>query len=454
MVHQLSDPTIAITLLGEDMRQLWMKGSLVAVLLVVSPGLLAAGFVCKQSNGIAEKKICGDDVLSRLDDQLAQSFMQARSRAGKHEEDLVRDQRNWLAERNDFLIFRSDPQDVYRERIEFLDHLFRDAKQSSPLLQAIYDHITNPRSTVNDANQPWGVLGGDGSVFRMAEEQNLKDVKSAPFDLDAFKALVEPMEADMLAFLRAEQVGGVSAEGGTGHWVSWSLFDWSGRATHTIATPIVLDNCGECSSGLAEYQGKAYALHVAPGITTGDLEVQAHLGGDQWGEASRLLIRYDGLLLPSISQCAERGCQELSKIADKIVARYDKSYDATTWVENMSASDSAKFELLETLTQQQRSQLGSLPDFDGHPKYQNYFFREFGESASWFPVLWHGELLIGRIGNGRGGAHDSPDWVLAIWRWDGHVFTPLLGMVTGKESGRILLAAFLPSKYRVTIVSH
>jgi uncharacterized protein len=437
------------------MRQYWMKGLLVVVLLVISPWLFATGFDCKQASGIAEKKICNDDVLSRLDDQLTQSFMQARSRAGKHENDLVRDQRNWLADRNDVLVFRSDPQDMYRERIEFLDHLFRDSKPSSPLLQAIYDHITKFPSFANDAHQPWGMLGGDGSVFRMAEEQNLRDVKSAPFDLDALNDSIEPMEADTLVWLRAEQVGGVSAEGGTGHWVSRSLFDWSGRATHFITTPIVLDICGECGSGgLAEYQGNAYALHLGSDITTGDLEVQAHLGGNQWGEASRLFIRYDPRLLPSISQCAEQDCQKLSKIADKIVARYDKSYDATTWVKNLSAGDKARFELLMQLAEQNSSQLGGLPDFDGHPKYQTYFYRDFGESTSWFPVPWHGELLLGRIGHGQGGAHESLDWVLAIWRWDGHAFTPILGMVTEKESGRILLAAVLPSKYKVTIASH
>jgi uncharacterized protein len=434
------------------MPHLWIKGWLVAVLTVVSPGLLAGGFDCKQSNGIAEKRICDDNKLSRLDDQLGQSFMQAVSRAGKREKDLVRDQRNWLAERNDSLIFGSDPQDVYRERIKFLDLLFRDGKQSSPLLKAIYDHVTNTRHAANDANPPWGSLGGDGSVFHMAAGQNLNDVKSAPFDLNPLKVLIEPMEADMLFILRANQVGGVSAEGGTGHSFSWSLFDWSGGVTHTIATPIVLDHCFGCGSGLTEYQGKAYALRLEADITTGDLEVQTYLGGDQWGAASRLLLRYDDLLLPSISQCAERGCQELSKIADKIVARYDKSYVATTWVKNISAIDSARFKLLEQLARQQGSQLASLPDFGGQPKYQNYFFSEFGESSSWFPVQWQGEQLIGRIGHGRAGAHDSLDWVLAIWRLEGHAFKPLLGMVTEKETGRVLLAAFLPTKYKINVV--
>jgi uncharacterized protein len=434
------------------MRQLWMKSLLLMAWSITSPLVSAAGFDCKQAKDVVERTICGDSQLSQLDDQLTQSFQQAHIRAGTLADVLLRDQRNWLAERNESVAFVRDPVDVYKERIQFLEHLFREPKIPSPLLQGIYSHIAVARSFSPDANGPWAALGGNGSVFHLAEERGLDEAESLPFDLGDLKTSADSDDgAKTLAFLDAMHVGGISIEAGTSHCIDWSLFSWSGRTTRAVHTPIILeDYCAEggATGGLAEYQGRAYALQFNENATsTGDLDVQPYLK-ERWGMPERLEIRYDVQLLPSTFQCALPNCEELKKKADKIVAYYDKSYDVAALAEALKADDQAKFKLLQQEAEHV-AMLGILPNFDGRQTYQGYFYTGFGGSGAYFPILWHGELLLGRIANGQHGAHDSLDWVLAIWRWNGHTFVPALGMVTLKERKSILLSAIVPSPYTV-----
>jgi uncharacterized protein YecT (DUF1311 family) len=428
-----------------------MAGLLVSGWLIVASSAWAASFDCVHAKGVAEQAICKDDYLSQLDDQLNQSFAQARARAGQHTGALIQDQRNWLAERNEAVLFGSDAADVYKERIDFLEHLFRDAKTSSPLLQAIYDHIN--AASPSDVKDPQNPPGSDGAVFHWAEERDPDDAKSLPFDLGDLKTNMDAEDgAKTLVFVDALHVGGISIQVGTSHCVDWTLFSWRDRVVHVIHTPIIIeDYCAEGGTigGLVEYRGRAYALRFDGSASfRGDLEVQPYVK-DSWGMPELLEVRYDVQLLPSTSQCALSNCEELKKRADKVVAHYDKSYNLSALMEALSASDQAKFKLLQQEADS-TGELTALPNFGERTPYQNYFFTGFGENKAYFPILWHGELLLGRIGNGQGGAHNSLDWVLGIWRWDGHALVPLLGMVTSKERKNILLSAFVSSPYKVS----
>ena len=61
-----------------------------------------------------------------------------------------------------------------------------------------------------------------------------------------------------------------------------------------------------------------------------------------------------------------------------------------------------------------------------------------------------GEWLLGRIGHATLGWRTSDDWLLGIWRWDGHSFVPMLGMVAPTRRTGLLLTAWLPPKPFVT----
>jgi hypothetical protein len=82
--------------------------------------------------------------------------------------------------------------------------------------------------------------------------------------------------------------------------------------------------------------------------------------------------------------------------------------------------------------------MDKLPDFDGNILLPN---NRFDDEAVYVPLRWHGELLLGRIGNAliRETGFGSTDWLLAVWRWDGKTFTPALGMQVIVQRGNLLL---------------
>lgn len=72
---------------------------LLALMLASVPQLiLAAGFDCTKAASKAEKLICADTELSRLDDDLASAFRQARR--SSLSDRLAQDQRGWIAKRD------------------------------------------------------------------------------------------------------------------------------------------------------------------------------------------------------------------------------------------------------------------------------------------------------------------------------------------------------------------
>ena len=283
-------------------------------------------------------------------------------------------------------------------------------------------------------------------MFGMATEQDFDAAKSLSFDLSDVKQLIaDPdimQENPKLALLDHQHLGGAYITQGTAHSVSWTLFSWQDHAVHAVATPETLEqNSWTTIGGLAEYRGNAYALQNDDGwLGTSDLEAQPYLG-DRWGEPVRLVLHYDVQLLPSSSYCIEANCTELIALASKIVSRYDRSHDADALAENLSEGEQEKFNTLR----QEAWNLRDLPNFDGQAKYAgDIAYTTFG-GKTYFPVRWHGELLIGRIGNATLGWRESEDWLLAIWRWDGHAFVPVLGMVRHKQRGDFLLSAWLPA---------
>ena len=102
-----------------------------------------------------------------------------------------------------------------------------------------------------------------------------------------------------------------------------------------------------------------------------------------------------------------------------------------------------------TATVDRFGELAFLPDFHQRAKYVGDGSFLWFDGDTLFPVQWRDELLLARIGNGcYSPTRDvicSEDLLLGIWRWDGRVFTPVLGMVRKKLRGDFLLDALLPA---------
>jgi uncharacterized protein len=433
------------------MRRLWGKCGLQAMaLLLVSSGSYAASFDCQHAVSVVEKSICQDDDLSTLDSQMADAYARAHGRAGVHADALLRDQRVWLSQRNAAVVeSQGMASDVYQKRIAFLDKLFQDKAPPSPLLAAIDAHVAaHPQAFEGRGYviSGWNVIGGDGSVFAMAKETPINEAKSLPFRLDDAQKLIGSDESvddySTLTLLDADRLGGLYAEEGTMHAVYWKLFRWNGQAVQGVDVPFTLSRTEWTNvGGLVDYKGIAYALSDDDGpLDRTELVAQPFVNG-QWGEDVELELHYDVHLQPSSSYCTEADCAALKTFADKFVRQFDQGHDVSPLQTALSVDDSQHYEALLQHAKADRDEiLDSLPAFGGKTKYaDDVAYKSFGSQSYYFPVRWRGQLLLGRIGNASLGWRESEDLLLAIWRWNGQAFVPVLGMVTTKVRGDFLL---------------
>lgn len=430
------------------MRQLWKRGGMVVCCLLPSAGSYAASFECQRAVSVVERNICQDVTLSRLDSEMAGAYDRARHRAGAHVDALLRDQRNWLGERNKAAISGAGrAANVYRNRIEFLDKTFQDKELPSPLLAAIQAFVeAHPAASAGRGYviSGWGGIGGGGDAFTMAEESPVQDAKSLPFRLEDVRELITfPDSADdyrTLALLRAQRLGGVYSESGTMHSVSWRLFSWDGHAVKGVVLPDAFSDTEWTNLGaLVEHQGIAYALsyYDAP-LDRSVLTAQAFVGG-QWGDDVQLELHYDVHFQPSRSYCSETNCTALEAFAEKFVRQFDKTQDVSPLIAGLSKDDRERY---RDMLGRDKS-LTSLPTFEGKTHFADAaVYRSFGSDSAFFPVHWQGKLLLGRVGNASLGWRESEDLLLGIWRWNGKALEPVLGMVTGKVRGGFLLSAW------------
>jgi uncharacterized protein len=448
--RHLVDLAALFHLLGGYMRQ-WGKCGLQAmVLLLVSSGSYAASFDCQHAVSVVEKSICQDDDVSTLDSQMADAYARAHGRAGAHADALLRDQRIWLSQRNAAVVENQGmASDIYKRRIAFLDKLFQDKEPPSPLLAAIDAHIAaHPKASEGRADDinVWNVIGGDGSVFTTAREMPVKDAKSLPFHLDDAQKLIGSDESvddySTLALLDADRLGGLYAEEGTMQAVYWKLFRWNGQAVQGVDVPLTLSHTEWTNvGGLVDYKGVAYALSDDDGsLDRTELIAQLFANG-QWGDDVELELHYDVHLQSSSSYCTEADCAALKTFADKFIRQFDQGHDVSPLQTVLSVDESQHYEALLRHAKADRDEiLDSLPAFGGKIKYaDNVAYKSFAPLSYYFPVRWQGELLLGRIGNASLGWRESEDLLLAIWRWDGQAFVPVLGMVTTKARGDFLL---------------
>lgn len=451
------------------MRSIWMKVSLALVLLSAVPLASAAGFDCAKAKTSVEQKICADPELSQLDSQMAQAFEQARAKAGTQMEALLRDQRNWLGERNaavtlDIPGTKNAPgtkvaAELYQGRIIFLERVFDAPPPNAPLLVAIVKHLASesPSSSVDEGK----ALGGDGTVFKLAMEQPYDPSKPMPFDTAPLGVLAYNaglhVKPSTLIRLDDQRFGGLYSVLGTDACVNIALFSWHGRTVQSVPVPETLaQNCKATRGWLVEFQNHVYALQSdESNVFASDIEVQQWVG-NHWTSPIRVLVRYDyrPIQQPYV-HCSLADCAELTVLAEKAFDRYVRGRNVDSLSGFVPADIQAKFKEERKLAVENLD-AGILPFMEifGYlnTSVGDYYYgmHDMDAADTFFPVHFGGEWLLGRVGRASSAWHISDDWVLAIWRVDGiygnTTFVPVLGMVVPAQRGDILLESWLPSK--------
>jgi hypothetical protein len=371
----------------------------------------------------------------------------------------MRDQRNWLAERNEMASLYFDHESVeqentkgieraYQQRIDFLNHLFASAGQTSPLLKAIALKLSTSAAPGDyDYRIGWKALGGDGAVFDMPAEHayTVGEVgKYVPVDnqaglSDVIGSLPSASDTDQvtLALLPSAKFGGLYQVGGTLECVSWSLFTWQWQAIAPIKTPPVLDqNCWTASGVFASFQGQLYAISDSVKLTSSDISVQP-LAGSDWGTQSRLLARYDYTLSKPAAYCdsSNKDCDALTALADAYAKRYSRSRVVEALNSPLSKQEQASFDAMLKAAPDERTQI-ALPKFGA----TIVGYSDFADGSVWFPARMHGELMLGRIGHGGLAWRSDDNWCVGFWRWDGKSLSPIIGVIVPVQRADFLLS--------------
>jgi uncharacterized protein len=448
-----------------DKLSMWIRNLIAGMLLFAPVIAVAAGFDCKQAANSVDHAICDDPALSALDSSMTDAYIRARHRAAGDDEKLMRDQRNWLAARNEMVSHHYDHENiqrnqakaiqrVYQARIDFLNHLFVAPSKDSPLLTAIAVKLS--ASTEGDGSgdyastSMWTGLGGDRSVFEVPAEQRYSAAEvAAHIPVDAGPALSEVIQAvssgsdtdDVtLALLPSAKFGGIYSVGGTLYCVDWSLFAWEGRTIQPVETPKILQqNCWTTYGELATFKGQVYAVSDNVNLTSSEIQVQARVG-DAWGAPNRLLVHYDYALGKPTGYCdsSNKDCDALTTQAYVYAGRYSRSRVVEALSVPMSDQERATFDAMRSAANDDRGMI-SLPTFGktliGYP--------DFVDGSVWFPVRWHGELMLGRIGHGGLGWRIDENWLVGIWRWDGKSLSPIAGVIVPTQRSAFLLSAVM-----------
>ena len=436
------------------MTSSWIKAIAIAMVWLASPLLHAAGSDCGRAVSAAEKKICGDSGLSASDDQMTRSFLQASRRAGAHSRALVLDQRHWFAERDRQVNDEGHGDAAYERRIAFLDHLFVKADVSSPLLDAIAESMEHS----DNAKLVQGLIWKQAnSVFHIASDQVFDGALSVPFDRASLDQYLEDDVANFsrhdLYLLEKEHLGGLLTKLGTANCEAWNLFRWQQGRVDPVEMPDLFDDSCPQGGALVEYGGKAYAMQVM----TLDVDVivvraQAYSDGI-WGNVAELELHFEDKRHPPEWRCEGNDCSTLAEKAAGVLTRYDRDGDKSGLIAGFSPEQGRVFDALLAHQHDIEKKSGThvlyeFPTFEhGHGQGTSGFqliteqYHEFDDTEStFFPLNFHGELLIGNIGHGYFAWHPSDNWLLAAWRWNGKEFVPVLGMWMERERGQFLLA--------------
>jgi uncharacterized protein len=449
---------------------IWIR----CLLLLLLPGAAwGAGFDCSKASGPVEPMICASAPLSVLDEQLSQAYSAALRAPGLAVTALRLDQRHWLASRDDaawgYLSEPTTAKDApqlliasYKQRIAFLRGLAPGGPSLAPPLDTVRTALAQHPALPME-NSLWKALAGAGVAVEEASDEPLKDARQ-PFQALSLKpdlALRQQVEqasgdGDPLHWLHLPGVnlGAFYSVGGTLDCANYTMYTTDADGTaHLLETPpLWQDGCWTVSDQLLRIAGQVTILRQDSSDDDSlDLATQVW-DGQRLLPQSRLLIRFDRQLALEASGCASGDCADFGALALQLARRYDARPMPGTLDATLSTAERASFQpLLQLATAKpaapamgddQACELSCVPLFGKTAPSSAY--ASFGSEANWFPVRWHGELLLGRIGHGHWGWRDWDGWLVGLWRMQQGKLQPVAGAMIALKGGPILLSAPMP----------
>lgn len=421
--------------------------------------VLAASIDCNRIRDPIHQTFCASPQLLKLDSQLAAAYAAALARGPLSAADLQRDESEWIGERNREVWWLLAAQ---REYPSLPSNLDKTLAQFYQLRIAFLRNLDNPVAT-QDLPLARRLLAS-ASTWPPDEDDGLKAFQSTgivivpePHDADStsvdrvISTLAAVPNASLNAalkrfgdpyftvvYLPSAGLGGAFTIEGTADCQYWVLFEKQGDITAPVEGRVGEMSGSGCtrdggSTGyLALIDGHPVALNVTnypafPNIT--DLQWQRWMGGNQWGPATRIRLRFRYTLkVDKYAHCqgASSQCASTESAALDTVKHYLRNPWTPPSHARLTAGERAQFDRMLELA----------------PDRKNWGYCTY---PVWFPVRLDGKLVVGGVTESHIGCHPEGGLDVRFWgtRSDRKSWWFADHGVT-VEPGHLLTAALLP----------
>ncbi|RFB74980.1 lysozyme inhibitor LprI family protein [Methylovirgula sp. 4M-Z18] len=452
--------------------------TLALALAVMNGARAAPSFDCAKASTPVERAICSDPDLGNLDATLASVLKEALGRAGPSRDDLLRQQREWLASRNDcasektplktaiclqksyteqinqLRLFASPLKDgsaplchVFAERIEALSqadaNIFAPTRSSSWFGRTALDILADDKSSEL-------ILNKDASHYSTVAELLAAFAKAAqPATLsDKTKAVIdEDFAGSSYLYLYRLPQSDLYVVGTVQGTLSCTVHDWFEIRDGHMEPMDSLDpedkrDDGNMCGALEDRLGVFKNIPVRLALTwqaTPDLpsvvEIEARVG-DAWAPACSVRFEFAPTfdLNQSLNQ-GEKSCtfQNCSKLYDEalrlVVAFQNRRSDQ---IGTMSQAERNTFDAIQTLW----SKDTPAPDFDQNRDQARQPDTALDTNPMILPSVVDDKVYLVTLGHRTIGWRIFGDWEVKFWSLAGdhleNVATTTVGMARGK----------------------
>jgi uncharacterized protein YecT (DUF1311 family) len=425
-----------------------------ASLVLASTLTYGAGFDCGKASTPVEKAICASPKISALDGKLGDAFRVALKNHPDKGSALKLDQLHWLADRDasitDFLRDNpgkplTDSVGQYGARIDFLHGL--DAKAPKPLdmVQASLSRL--PAGSYDVLAD----LGKAGLPVTLATDVSIDDPKAFPFEADARlrKTLGELDASSGYRKLPGMPVSSLFSVGGTAHCWTETPFRIEGKKAIAVNVPAAWD--GDCMTihGMARI-GAAFIATVLTNPSADEMNLEAsRWNGSRFGPDVQITLRFDHALSPAGCACAPKQspCDDFVTAAMAAVARYDRSPVPGTLDRSLKGAAKTGYDatVVAALAPSGIAPKGDTNSYPDLPAFGASIaegeMTGYGPEATFFPIDFRGETLLGFIGHGHVGWRINNDWLVSAWRLKEGKLEPVASVYVKVKRGAFLLSS-------------
>ncbi|KAF1007848.1 MAG: hypothetical protein GAK28_01324 [Luteibacter sp.] len=436
-----------------------MKGLVGLAWVLLLPGMAnAAGFDCAKASSAAEKLVCATPKLSTLDAELGKVYQDAIKAHPELAEAIRLDQRHWLAERDDTTwTFQSGTPvdefpkmlaDLYQRRIDILSHIGQ--KPGGPL-----DVVQKALPDTGGASDLVQALAAR-HVITLAKDVEIKDAKSLPFQPDAtLRGEISFDNGNVTnRVLEGSPIGSAYSIGGTAHCVSEAPYRLDGKKAAAVDMPPVWGEDCMTTHALARVGNDIVALRMDDGNLSEVVLAASQWKGASFGPAVELVSRFDRTLSLSGAICGpkEMPCADFGKLALQYATRYaarpqpgtidklDKGMDKATYTAAVAAATAPG----GIAPKGSDNGFADLPMFGQN--IAGYRMTGYASEATFFPIAFRGETLLGMIGHGHVGWRANEDWLVSAWRLKQGKLEPVASAYIEVAAGKFLYSSPIPVK--------